>query len=212
MNKLIFLSAALFFLMSTSSCQNSRSCGPGTVWSDYANGGMGGCVPYNGNTNGGNSTLVAARFDFAFPMDVQPSTDLAYMNSFVSYPTGTGLHYLAETYPGTNWVSGQYRQMMITRNGQATMAIANQDLENRLAMEADTRQLVETVKSLLGNRTALQQYADREVPIVTYAYGAGLLGATNYNPNTNELCGIGIFCKVNSAIQWKKVRDLYYLF
>lgn len=210
----MFLSVALFFLMSTSSCQNPRSCGPGTIWSDYANNGMGGCVPVNGNGGGNstNSTLVAARFDFAFPMDVQPSTDLAYMNSFVSYPSGTGLKWLAETYSGTNEVSGQYRQMMIIRNGQATMAIANQDLENRLALEADTRQLVETVRSLLGNRTALQAYADREVPIITYAYGAGLLGATNYNPATGELCGIGIFCKVNSAIQWKRVRDLYYLY
>ena len=158
--------------------------------------------------NGTGTTLVSPRFNFAIVVSPHQTSSLAYRSSGVIGPYGK---FLAECYPGTNYVSGQFRSHMIERNGALTMSIANMDILNNLSFDQSAYEIGQLVRNLLTNRTELQKYADSYIPIVTYSYSGVIVGATNYNQATGELSGTAIYCET-TGYQLIKVRDAFFLF
>ena len=157
--------------------------------------------------NYGNGGFVPL-FNFAFVTNPYQTSDMAYMTTNEIGPNG---YPLAECYPGTNDVSGQYRWHNIeTARGTVEASIANMNTLHGISASESEYQFTSMIRNLVraGSTTEYERYLNSEVLIVTYLPSPTAIAGTQYSTTTNEIGGIRIY-NLTGTFQRKKVRDLY---
>lgn len=213
MKKTIFsLLPLVMFIFSISSCQTPTSCGPGTTWSAYANNGMGGCVP---NSGSGTTTQQPDQLRYVLPVGLMMSTTTVYRSNGNLSPNKL---FYAQTYNNVpyngdpNNVSTQYRKCTVKTIGTTSMpltALADQNLLQNVTFEADVNQLMSMLKNWTGNKSELQQYKDKLIPVYVISYNGFQKGADSFNSATGELSGAVILYEVQPGVEWHTVAEVY---
>ncbi len=150
---------------------------------------------------------------YVLPIGITVSTTTLYKSNGNISPRGIpfALCYNNAAYSGNSYdVSTQYRSCTVkTLNGTLLEGIADQNLLINTAFEADVNELMTKLQNFVGNKSELQVYRSRLIPVFVVGGNGTIKGTTSFNNLTGELAGDAVAYSVKDAVEWKTVGEVY---